>query len=104
MNAGTPRRPSFAGFVGERIRVFLHGVTDKDQGAHPQELGFFLRVLEHFLNLGMTSLAHDLRHGLGQLLGALDPARAPALAQTPVIDQLHVEATSGGDLPEHLAL
>src|SRR5262245_23405102 len=59
---------------------------------------------QDFLDLSVASVAHDLRHGLGQLLGMGDPARSPALTWAAIEHQLHIQATHSGNLPEHAGL
>src|SRR5262245_46818773 len=98
------RLSELVGRGNERVGIFLHGIADEDQGAYFEQLGFLLGVDEDLLDLGMTGLAHDLRHDLGELLGPGDPAGGAAFAQAAVIDQLHVETAGGGDLTKHFGL
>jgi len=54
----------FAGFMGECIGIFLHGVADEDQGADLKQFSFLLGVGEDLTYLGFPGRAHDLRHVL----------------------------------------
>src|SRR5262245_57540663 len=48
-----------ARFVDECVRILLHGIADKDQGAHRKELGLLPDVGQHLLDLCLAGVAHD---------------------------------------------
>ena len=55
-----PKPTELAGFMGERIGIVFHGIPDKDQRAHLEQLRFLPGVDQDFLDLGMPGIADDL--------------------------------------------
>ena len=97
-------KPELARGGGERIERLLHGIPDEHQRLHPGSLGLAPRVRQDLADLGVAPPAVDPAHQLSQALAVRNPARRPALAESPVIDQLDVKSSDCRRLPEHLGL
>ena len=94
-----------AGFTGESIWVFLHGVANEHQGADPQQLCFFLcagsRIFSIWVWPALHMICDMVLASCSELAIHLDSS---ALFQPAVEDQLELQPADSGGLTEHFSL
>src|SRR3984957_20888202 len=73
----------------ERVRIFLHGVADKDERSDLRALGFIARMRKHPLYLRRPAADFNAAHKLSEPLSAGDEVRRSAFVQPTKIDELH---------------
>jgi hypothetical protein len=81
-----------------------NAITDEDQRAHFEQLGFLLSVGEKLSQLGMAGPTGDAGHEFGEVIGIGGPARKPALIDVAIVGQLHLKSAGTSNLTEHLSL
>jgi hypothetical protein len=62
------------------------------------------RVRKDFCNLGLTATAIDARHQFAEPLRLRHPRRGAAFRKSAIINELDVEAATGGRFAEHIGL